>query len=71
MTEVEELEKVKSEIDAEFDRFEKASIRVRDKVYPGVTVEIGDVKLAVEEISKNMIYRKRGDVISTSRAVKK
>ena len=68
--ESETLATIKKEIDEERLKFENAFVKVKEKAYPGVVVEIGDAKLTVNETIKNIIFRKDGDSIKTLQSIK-
>ncbi len=68
--ESETLATIKKEIDEERLKFENAFVKVKEKAYLGVVVEIGDAKLTVNETIKNIIFRKDGDSIKTLQSIK-
>ncbi len=64
------LEKIKRELDEEYTKFDNAYVKVKDKAYPGVTIEIGGTKMTVEETLKHVIFKRSDDTIKILRAPK-
>jgi len=67
--EAEALYEIKQELDDEYKKFDNAQVKVKDKVYPGVIVEIGEAKKTINELNRNLIFKKKEDIITSAHPV--
>lgn len=64
------LEETKKKLDEEYSQFENAYIKVKNEVFPGVSIEIGNARLTVREPMTNVAFKLKAGEISTFKPAK-